>query len=245
MSASAPGYLLNAESSYPSKSIVVLGASGSVGSTTLSFLRSHNGSQEEKIILSGVSVHSSIDELRRILNEFSPQAAAISDSSVFDERADSLRADFPSCRFFRGEDGLVEMIGFCRSSGADTVLTAVVGASGIRATVESLNLNFKVALANKETMVTAGPAIENLLLAKRNEAPGDRPVIMPVDSEHNAVFQTLFAVKPEHISRVILTASVGPFRDRSLETILKATRKEVLIIPPGTWGLKLRWIPRA
>ena len=183
-------------------------------------------------------MHGSVDRLREILNEHNVRRAAITSLPDFERERESLRREFPRVEFFGGPDGSLAMIEAAVADGADTVLTAVVGAVGIQATLLSLRLGVKVALANKETMVTAGPAIQALLAPEnfasdtreqsRGSSRASRPVILPVDSEHNAIFQVLQGLRPDHIRRVILTASGGPFREWPVAKIQNVSRAEVL-----------------
>jgi 1-deoxy-D-xylulose-5-phosphate reductoisomerase len=229
--------LLNAGAAVRTRSVIVLGASGSVGGSTLDFLKA---SPESEIALAAVSVHGSVARLREILNDFPATAfAAITSIEAFDAEITVLRRDFPGVEFFRGSDGALAMIEAAAAAGADTVLTAVVGAAGIQATMLSLKLGVKVALANKETMVTAGPAIQALLADRAGDAGAARPVILPVDSEHNAIFQVIAGLRPDHLRRVILTASGGPFRDWPLEKIKTVSRAEVLNHPTWSMGPKI------
>lgn len=220
------GSLLNADSAKPTEKLIILGASGSVGSTAINFLENN-----PDVELSGFSVHTSIESLSRILNQFSTLHTCITDEKIYDQHIDSLQSDFPGVTFYRGESGSIEMI---EESGADTVLTAVVGASGIRATMASLATGKKIALANKETMVTAGPAISEFI--KQSKV---KPVILPVDSEHNALFQLIHGVPENHIEKLILTASGGPFRDMPIEKISNVSREQVLNHPTWNMGPKI------
>ncbi len=227
--------LLNADAARPARSVIVLGASGSVGGSTLDFIKACPGAG---ITLAAVSVHGSINKLRRILSEHAVQRAAISSEPVFAQHVDALRRDFPNVTFYGGDAGMLEMIAAAvAEDDADTILTAVVGAAGIQATMLALKLGLKIALANKETMVTAGPAIEALLRERMaTEEPGRCPVILPVDSEHNAIFQLIYALKPEHLKRVILTASGGPFRDWPIEKLKAGVDREQVLNHP-TWSM--------
>jgi len=220
------GSLLNAQASRKTERLIVLGASGSVGTTALNFLKTVTD-----IVPVGISIHTSITRLREILSEFSIPHVAITDADVYTESIGQLKRDFPTVRFYSGESGCIDMI---YTAGADTVLTAMVGASGIRATMAAFSLGMKVALANKETMVTAGPAIEESV--KRN---ANRPVIIPVDSEHNGVFQLLLGVPDHHLNKIYLTASGGPFREMAPERIKTVTREEVLNHPTWAMGAKI------
>ena len=221
--------LIRPEQSRPTQSLCLLGASGSVGGTAVRYLKRNPG-----MSLESVSVHSSIEKLQQLLQEFRPALACISHEDAYDYAIEGLKQDYPQVRFFRGSDGLVEMV---RESEADTVLTAVVGACGIRATVAGIESGKKIALANKETLVTAGPAIQALpAFAGGSQSTA---CIIPVDSEHNSLFQLLEGQNPEHVQRLLLTASGGPFREWSVERIQNARREEVLNHPTWTMGPKI------
>ena len=120
---------------------------------------------------------------------------------------------------------------------ADTILTAIVGAAGIRATTQAIQLGMKVALANKETLVTAGPMIQQALLeARQNEK---KSVMIPVDSEHNSLFRLIYREEAEAIRRLILTASGGPFVDLSVDELACVTKEQVLKHPTWSMGAKI------
>ncbi len=223
--------ITNHEAARPTRRLLVLGASGSVGSTTLRFIAAN-----PDIELVGVSVHSAVDVLIGILRTLRPAFATISSEVVFDEKVAELRGLFPGVRFFRGEEGLEEIIAAAADAGCDTVLTAVVGACGIRATLAAVERGLKIALANKETLVTAGPVIADRIARLPVE---QRPVVLPVDSEHNAIFQLLLGLPREHVRRLILTASGGPFRDLQAAALKEVTRAEVLNHPTWKMGPKI------
>ena len=229
---SAP--LLNRTASRPTQRLLILGASGSVGTTTLNYLETR-----PDIALDGVSVHANTRRLEQLLQEFPTiHLACISDADVFDEaRRTGLQARHPAVRFFRGEAGLCDITRAAAYEGTDTVLTAVVGACGIQATVAAIESSLKVALANKETLVTAGPAIRALMGGAARRGIG--PCILPVDSEHNALFQLLLGTPEGHIRRLVLTASGGPFRDLPLDRVAHVTREEVLQHPTWNMGPKI------
>lgn len=221
--------LIRRNQATPTESLCLLGASGSVGGTTLRYLQ-----RNPSIRLESVSVHSSIDRLRELLHTLRPDRACISHEDAFDYAIQGLKFDYPDVKFYRGSDGLVEMV---RESSADTVLTAVVGACGIRATVEGIQAGKKIALANKETLVTAGPAIQ--ALPAFAEDSSSKACIVPVDSEHNSLFQLLEGQDLSHVHRILLTASGGPFRDWEVERIRSARREQVLNHPTWTMGPKI------
>ena len=208
------------------RKLILLGASGSIGSSTLSIL------PESGIELVAVSVHGKADRLAEIISKFPTiRYAAITDPEMAQGLA-RLSASFPSVQFFSGSNGLVELVRLGAQAGADTVLTAVMGSAGIAPTLKAIQIGLKIALANKETLVTAGPVIENALALSR-------ACIVPVDSEHNALFQLLLGVEPEHLRRAILTASGGPFLSKSKADVEKVSRDEVLNHPTWSMGPKI------
>ena len=228
---------LNAHDARPTRRLAVLGASGSVGGTTVRYL----AGGESGIELSVVSVHGSVERLTELLGSFpSIRLAGISSEQAYEAHHADLARRFPHCRFFRGEEGLVDLVHACADAGVDTALTAVVGACGIHATIACLERGMKIALANKETMVTAGPVLEPLLERQRTGRSTENvPCIVPVDSEHNALFQLLAALRPDHLERVVLTASGGPFRDLDPGQLVLVTRDEVLNHPTWSMGPKI------
>ncbi len=214
----------------PTRRLILLGASGSVGTTTAAYLR-----QRPDIQLDALSVHSNIERLERLLLQYpSVRFAGITDEHAFDGAVRAgIEQRYPDVQFFRGDSGIVQLTQAAAAAGADTALTAVVGASGIAATMEALRCSLKVALANKETLVTAGPAIRATL----NRGSGAS--ILPVDSEHNAIFQLLQGLPPRHLRGIVLTASGGPFRDLPPSALRKVTRSEVLEHPTWSMGPKI------
>ncbi len=228
--------LIQAEKASATRKLALLGASGSVGTTALRYLRQLSQHEtEDPIVLEAVSVHRSADMLRKLLVEFPDvRYAALSDEAVYRGEVDALKRDFPAVRFFGGPEGIVELV---RESTADTVLTAVVGAAGIDATVAAVHGGKKIALANKETLVTAGPAIR--YEAEQARRSGSSVSFIPVDSEHNAAFQLLEGLNRNRLSQLILTASGGPFRDRSADEIRSVSREEVLNHPTWKMGPKI------
>jgi len=219
--------ILSPARSYPTKKLVLLGASGSIGNSTFEVLK------HAEIDLVGVSVHSSLKRLCEILTDFPSVRYGAITGSVASADFEALKSRFQSVRFFCGSEGAGEMLAQARENGADTVLSAVVGAAGIKPTLAAISLGFKIALANKETMVTAGPVIEHALSCAKDVC------ILPVDSEHNALFQLLIGLDPQHLRRAILTASGGPFLSRSPDELKKVRREEVLNHPTWSMGPKI------
>lgn len=213
---------LNLSFAKKTKSLILLGATGSIGNTTLKYLR-----RNKEIQLKAISVHKSIDKLNQIIDEFHPEFVAISDEESYDKFIKNYHNS--KIKFFKGEEGLVELI---RSCDADTVLTAVVGSVGLIATIEAIKQKKKICLANKETLITGGELILNLL--EQYKAP-----MIPVDSEHNASFQLLVYENIKNIRKLILTASGGALRDMTTEQIKIVTKKEVLNHPSWKMGAKI------
>lgn len=217
--------LLYQERSQTTRVLTLLGASGSVGTTTLRFLKTNPA-----IELEAISVHSRTDLIPEIIRDFPVKFVCISNEQVAQNSIEKLKSAFAGVNFFAGPSGLSEMVRAAERS--DTVLTAVVGSAGIDATLAAIRAGKKIALANKETLVTAGPAIAALL----NQSDSS---MIPVDSEHNAIFQVYLGRDRKEISKVILTASGGPFRDWSVSEIKKATKEQVLNHPTWSMGPKI------
>ncbi|MCE9600076.1 MAG: 1-deoxy-D-xylulose-5-phosphate reductoisomerase [Spirochaetia bacterium] len=209
--------------------LVLLGASGSIGSSTLDILRRNPG----QIELIAVSVHSSLPKLADILNAFpSIKYAAITGIQSPETLTDFSR-QFGAVKFFSGAHAANELLNAGRAANADTVISAVVGAAGISPTLRAIELGYKIALANKETMVTAGPVIERALADSKDAS------MVPVDSEHNALFQLLLGLHPSHLKLAILTASGGPFLNRTAEEVKRVRREDVLNHPTWNMGPKI------
>ena len=205
------------------KRIAVLGSTGSIGTQTLDVVRLH----PERLEVTALGCGSNIELLEKQVREFRPAVAAVFD----EEAAETLRvrlADTP-CRVVGGMDGL---IGMCVQPETDLVVTAIVGMIGLRPTVAAIEAGKDIALANKETCVTAGHIIMPLAASK-----GVR--ILPVDSEHSAIFQALQGRAGSKIRRILLTASGGPFRHMKREELERVTVKEALAHPTWTMGPKI------
>ena len=227
---------INPQNAQRTYRLILLGASGSIGQTTLRFLEEH---PSVEIDLVALSVHTSLDFLRAYLRKPPPtlKYICISSDAVDSHSIKQLQTDYPSIKFYQESHGLLEMISVAEQEGADTILTAIVGAAGIQATLHALKLGLKIALANKETLVTAGPAIQ--ALCKKQKAKGEIPVILPVDSEHSSVFRLLDQLSPSNIRRIILTASGGPFRELSLDELARVDKAMVLQHPTWSMGAKI------
>jgi 1-deoxy-D-xylulose-5-phosphate reductoisomerase len=204
------------------KNICLLGASGSVGESTLKVLRQF----PEKFKLHSFSVHSNLQKAKSIILEFYPKNLVVSGTNV---DKNFLGKNFEGCNVLYGEEYLDEIV--CHSE-IHTVVTAIVGAIGIYPTLSAIRACKKIAIANKETLVTFGPYIQNLL----KKFPS---TLIPVDSEHNALFQLLEGKPKTSIRSLILTASGGPFREREISTLNKVTVEEALKHPTWKMGPKI------
>ena len=202
--------------------VAVLGATGSIGKQTLDVVR--NCLEGAKIVL--LTAGSNMEALAPLVDEFKPKYVAVSTH----EKRDELRGLVKTApEFFMGEDGISEAVAVC---GSDVIVNALVGRVGLLPTIAAINSGTNVALANKETLVTAG----NLVMGLAREK-GVR--VFPIDSEHSAIMQCLQGENPENVEKIILTASGGPFRTWEKERIAKATFRDALKHPNWEMGKKI------
>ncbi|NLW50800.1 MAG: 1-deoxy-D-xylulose-5-phosphate reductoisomerase [Candidatus Brocadiaceae bacterium] len=205
------------------RNVVVLGSTGSVGSQALSVVRSMGG----RVRVVGLSGGSRWRDLAAQAREFGVEAVSVADR----EDALRLRDALDGCgtEVLWGAEGLRRLAGW---GGADVVLSAVSGGVGLPAAVAALEAGKTLALANKEAMVMFGPA----LMALAREGGG---AILPVDSEHSALFQLLRSVPPEEVARIVLTASGGPFRGMTRSELTRVTAEDALRHPTWQMGRKI------
>ena len=203
------------------RTLAILGATGSIGRQTLDVARC----APDKFKVTALAARSDADALFDLIREFHPAMAALCVTPK------ELPEDVRGCEWFFGEDAAIRMV---RAAKADDVLSAVVGVAGLPAALEALEASQRLLLANKESQVTGGG-----LVMGRAAALG-KPVL-PVDSEHSAIFQCLQARQGNPVSRLILTASGGPFRHWRKEDIDRATAAQALAIPRGRWGRRSPW----
>ena len=204
------------------KKIAILGSTGSIGTQTLDVVRA-NGDIE----VLGISAGRNVKMLEEQAREFHPQLIAVWDENAAKDLAVRL-ADM-DVKIVSGMEGLLEL---ARMPQTDILVTAVVGMIGIRPTMEGIKAGKDIALANKETLVVAGELINQL--AQQYRTP-----ILPVDSEHSAVFQCLAGEVGNPIEKVILTASGGPFRTYTLEQLKSVTKTQALKHPNWEMGAKI------
>ncbi|MBE1553429.1 1-deoxy-D-xylulose-5-phosphate reductoisomerase [Sporosarcina limicola] len=203
------------------KKISLLGATGSIGIQTLDII----GSNPNRFELVSFSAGKNIDKVREIAVMFFPKVVSV----MRREDADRLEGEFPNIKFVYGEEGLIEV---AAHSNADILVNAVMGSVGLKPTLEAIKAGITIALANKETLVAAGDIV--MAEAKRYGVP-----LLPVDSEHSALFQSLNGENPKRISRLILTASGGSFRDLSRKELSNVTVEQALAHPNWSMGNKL------
>lgn len=201
------------------KKITVLGATGSIGRQTLDVIR-HSGG---RLVCFAVCVDSNTDELNKIIKEFSPAYAGVADK----EAAKSLRAE--NTGIIVGENAASEIAALDE---ADIVVNGISGFSGTAPLLEALDAGKTVALANKESIVCAGKFVKTVSTGKKGR-------IIPVDSEQSAIFQCLAAGRTEDVSRLILTASGGPFREYSVQQLETVTPEQALRHPTWNMGRKI------
>lgn len=205
------------------KTIAVLGSTGSIGLQTIDVIRK-NGD----IVLAGISgAGHHLDELEKQAREFHPRLCAVYDEQAARDLA--VRISDLDVRVVSGMDGMLELASMPET---DILVTAIVGMIGIRPTIAAIESGKDIALANKETLVTAGHLI--MPLAKKH---GVR--ILPVDSEHSAIFQCLAGNEGNRIERLLITASGGPFRGMTREQLKTVTRADALKHPNWKMGAKI------
>lgn len=203
--------------------IAILGSTGSIGRQALDVVRQHKDRFEVELL----TANNSSELLIRQALEFMPANVVICNESKYQEVADALQPH--DIKVFTGMDSVCALV---RSEDIDIVLTALVGFSGLRPTVSAIEAGKIIALANKETLVAGGSVV--MALAKKHNAP-----ILPVDSEHSAIFQCLMGAAGNPLTRIHLTASGGPFRSWTKEEITAVTRKEALKHPQWKMGAKI------
>ena len=204
------------------KKIAILGSTGSIGTQTLEVVR-----ENKDIEVLGLAAGNNIKLLERQIREFHPKMAAV----WSEERAKELRENVKdlNIKIVSGMEGLIELSVMEES---EILVTAIVGMIGIRPTIEAIKAGKDIALANKETLVTAGHII--MPLAKEYQV-----AILPVDSEHSAIFQSLQGGQEKALHKILLTASGGPFRQKTREELLNIQVEDALKHPNWEMGRKI------
>ena len=205
------------------RSVAVLGATGSIGEATLAVARSHPDRLRVSVLAAQGTRPARLVELAR---EFGPDHVVVAGADT----ASALRGELPEgTSLASGEEALLDAVG---SGNVDLVVTAIVGAAGLRPAAAALAAGADLALANKEAMVAAGPVLRRLAAASGAS-------ILPVDSEHAAIHQALRAGRPQEVRRLLLTASGGPFLDRDPATLETVTPAEATAHPTWDMGAKI------
>lgn len=204
------------------KKIAILGSTGSIGTQTLDIV-----SKNDDLQVVGIAAGRNIDLLEKQIRQFSPRLAAVGDEKKAQEL--KLRVQDTDCKVVGGMEGLIEL---AVMEEAEILVTAIVGMIGIRPTVAAICAGKHIALANKETLVTAGHII--MPLAKEHNVK-----ILPVDSEHSAIFQALNGENPKTIEKLLITASGGPFRGKKTEELKNIRVEDALKHPNWAMGQKI------
>lgn len=206
------------------KQIAILGSTGSIGTQALQVIDEHPDLFEAYCLTANNKVKELAEQARR----YNPAAAVIANEDKYEELK-SLLADLPDIKVYAGKQAIDEIV---EAGPIDMVLTAMVGFAGLNPTIHAIKAHKKICLANKETLVVAGELICEL--AQKYHAP-----IIPVDSEHSAIFQSLAGEGNNEIEKILLTASGGPFRNFTKEQLATVTKADALKHPTWSMGAKI------
>ena len=210
------------------KELAILGSTGSIGTQTLDVVRAY----PDRYRVYALCAHRSIDLLVQQAKEFHPEVVCIADESLYEQLKEKLSVfsgQYSAPKIWAGADAIAEVV---TMPSIDIVVAAMVGYAGLRPTIEAIKAGKTIALANKETLVVAGEIICDL--AVKHHTP-----ILPVDSEHSAIFQSLVGEDRSEIEKILLTASGGPFRTFSLEQMKTVTAADALKHPNWDMGAKI------
>lgn len=205
------------------KNVAILGSTGSIGKQTLDVVRQYPEIFKIDVLTANTSAELLIAQAR----EFKPNCVVIGDESLYSKVSNALIDE--DVKVFAGSDAICQVV---TMESIDVVLTAMVGVAGLRPTISAIKAKKNIALANKETLVVAGHIITKLAIENNVD-------IIPVDSEHSAIFQCLVGEHFNRISKLILTASGGPFKDRPISSFEDITVKEALAHPNWSMGNKI------
>lgn len=206
------------------KDLILLGASGSIGTQTLDIVREFN----DKFQVLGLSVGSDLEKAKKIIEEFKPKMVVTKTLEDLNE----LKNLFIDVKFDYGDNGLINLATFEKENLNVTLVVALVGTVGLLPTIEAIKIKRNIALANKETLVIAGEIVMNL--ARENNV-----TIFPIDSEHSAIYQGLVGENHNDIKKLIITASGGSLREYSREALATVTKEEALAHPNWKMGAKI------
>lgn len=206
------------------KQIAILGSTGSIGTQALQVIEEHSDLYEVYCL----TANNRVELLAEQAHRFHPAAIVIANEARYDELK-RLTDDIPDVKVYAGAQAINEIV---EAKPIDIVLTAMVGFAGLPPTIHAIKARKTIALANKETLVVAGELIGNL--ATQYHAP-----ILPVDSEHSAIFQSLVGEDVNRIDKILLTASGGPFRNFTIEQLAQVTKADALRHPTWDMGAKI------
>jgi 1-deoxy-D-xylulose-5-phosphate reductoisomerase len=206
-----------------SKRIAILGSTGSIGRAALDVIRRHS----DRFSVVALAAHSNAELLLEQFRRFRPQYVCLVDKASAGKLSGMLKQE--PVEVVTGDDGLIALAAL---DGIDLVLNSVVGAAGLRVSLETVKRGKDLALANKESLVAGGPLFPPLI-----KKTGAR--LLPVDSEHSAIWQALRSGKPKEVKAIILTASGGPFRDYPMEKLKQVTVEQALAHPTWKMGPKI------
>ena len=202
------------------KKLSILGSTGSIGTQTLDIVK--NDPNEFKVV--GLTTNKNVELLKKQIIEFKPKAVAVMD----EEKADLLKGDV-DVNVYSGIDGIIKI---ATLNEVNTVVNSLVGSIGVKPTIEAIKNKKNIALANKETLVTAGSVV-------MEEVKKNNVNLMPIDSEHSAIFQCLNNEDINDVNKITITASGGPFRNYSKEQLENVTVQDALKHPTWNMGNKI------
>ena len=206
------------------KQICILGSTGSIGTQALEVISQHADRYE----VYALTANNRVELLAQQARQFNPAAVVVANEDRYDELK-SLLSDRPDIKVYAGRQALNDIV---EAEPIDMVLTAMVGFSGLEPTIHAIRARKKICLANKETLVVAGELIRQL--AQENRVP-----ILPVDSEHSAIFQCLVGEGDNEVEKILLTCSGGPFRTMTADELAKVTAADALRHPTWDMGAKI------
>ncbi|NES66917.1 MAG: 1-deoxy-D-xylulose-5-phosphate reductoisomerase [Okeania sp. SIO2D1] len=207
------------------KAITILGSTGSIGTQTLDIVTQN----PDKFRVIGLAAGRNVEMLAQQVRQFSPEIVAINDESKFTELKEAIADLRPQPILLAGQDGVIEV---ARYGNSEAVVTGIVGCAGLLPTIAAIEARKDIALANKETLIAAGPVVNPLI-----EEHGVK--LLPADSEHSAIFQCLQGVPKEGLRRIILTASGGAFRDWPIERLSSVKVADAIKHPNWSMGRKI------
>lgn len=217
-------FLLHINKKDMKKQIAILGSTGSIGTQALEVIKDHSDLYEAYCL----TANNRVEELAQQARMFRPAAVVIANEEKYDELKDLLQ-DLPDIKVYAGMKAIEEIV---EAEPIDMVLTAMVGFAGLSPTIHAIKARKKICLANKETLVVAGELIRRL-------AGEYRVPIIPVDSEHSAIFQSIIGEGDNEIEKILLTASGGPFRNFTKEQLVSVTKADALKHPTWSMGAKI------